>query len=378
MLQCPCTYTLYGRRNEIARTGNASLADIAALIREAQSVTVLLSAADVSLFTLAVPPLSAARLRAALPHLVEDKLLGDVSDNVIAYSSSDSDSMRNIAVARRAWLETLALTLRNLGARKTHLLSEQSCLVLKAGEASAALSETANGIALTLRIDAQQGMGLVLDSSDTLLATLRAVIPAAPITLLVKSEHIARYQSLLAADTQIKVIADSPDSWLTDSSAPDLMSALDNEAKTTWHWQPWRWSIALGFAILVINIFALNLDWWHMSQEASALRASMKRIYLSAYPTETVILDPLLQMRQKISAAQGANDNFAKLIAEFGLAWASTRPATLIDSMEYHEELLTVRLKSAVSPAAMQAALSARHIALESSGEQTWLLRSTR
>ncbi len=376
--QCVCAYISYDKRDKVERSGYASLADITTLIRTAESVAVLLSAVDVSLFTLTVPPLSAARLRAALPNLVEDKLLGDVTDSVIACSNSSSDGVRVVAVAQRAWLETLVQALRNMGARNIKLLSEQSCLIEHTTEARVAVTETSSGIALTLRIDTQQGMGLILNSADMLLTTLRAVVPVAPITLLVKADAVASYQALLAADALIKVIADSPDMWRIEGNAPNLVTGMSNEVHATWNWQPWRWSIALASAVLIINIFALNMDWWHMSKEASALRTSMKQIYLAAYPHETVILDPLLQMRQKVAAAQGANDEFSKLVAEFGQAWASVRPATMIESMEFHEQLLTVRLKSSVSPAAMQTALSARHIALESSGEQTWLLRSTR
>jgi general secretion pathway protein L len=137
--------------------------------------------------------------------------------------------------------------------------------------------------------------------------------------------------------------------------------------------------------LLLINVVALNFDWWRMSREAANLRASMKQIYLSAYPKETVILDPLLQMRQKITAAKhdsgvAAADDFSRLVAEFSQAWDSTHPAdsSAIVSLTYQQRSLLVQLKSPLPAPAMQAALAAHQLNLEVAPDAatTWTIRS--
>ena len=64
----------------------------------------------------------------------------------------------------------------------------------------------------------------------------------------------------------------------------------------------WRQPLALAAAVLAINVAALNIDWWRMKAEANSLRASMTQTYKSALPKETVIIDPVAQMWQKIAA----------------------------------------------------------------------------
>jgi general secretion pathway protein L len=379
-----CAYSLRGKAGLIEAQGVAPLADLVSLIRSVQELLVILPAADVTLLRLAVPPLSAAKLRLALPNLVEDKLLGELADCLVAAAPA-SGGLRSVAVAQRAWLTAMVQILRDLGAQRVKVVPEQLCLDWQAGTVSVALSEAETAITLALRHAEQEGMGMVLNSADELLATLRNLVPAAPVRLFVPPAAWARYQNLLASDKQIEVIAAHVSHWQAAGVSPDLAIGLGGSAQAQWHWQAWRWPLALGVALLLINVVALNFDWWRMSREAANLRASMKQIYLSAYPKETVILDPLLQMRQKITAAKhdsgsAAADDFSRLVAEFSQAWDSTHPAdsSAIVSLTYQQRSLLVQLKSPLPAPAMQAALAAHQLNLEVAPDAatTWTIRS--
>ena len=158
-------------------------------------------------------------------------------------------------------------------------------------------------------------------------------------------------------------------------------------------WRPWRWPLALAAAILVVNAAALNIDWWHMKSEADALRASMIRTYKSAYPNESVIIDPIAQMQQKIAIAKHnsglpAPDDFTAIAAAFGEAWpgvvAAAGKTTAIAALEYHDRSLFVRLKpgSDVPTQQMKAALAKYDLVLdlapEQSGATVWQIRSAK
>ena len=82
----------------------------------------LLAAADVTLLRLKTPPLAGARLRAALPGLVEEHILGEAQDCLLAAGAPDASGMRTVAVAQRAWAEVLVKALLAQGARKVALL----------------------------------------------------------------------------------------------------------------------------------------------------------------------------------------------------------------------------------------------------------------
>ena len=378
----PCAYSLRTRREAIEREGYAPLADLAALIRDAGQLVVLVAAADVTLLHMAVPPLSAARLRAALPNLVEDKLLGDVADCVVV-AAPLVDGLRSVAVMQRAWLAQISQTLRELGAQRISVLSEQTCLIQHDGQVTAAISEYGDNCALVLRLSEHDGLGLVQNSPEELLSSLRNLAPDSAITLYVPPAALSRYQSLLVQDERITVGADNSTHWHVPNVNADLATGLGVQHQFQWDWRPWRWALALATLLLVVNTAALNFDWWRMNREAGNLRAGMKHIYLATYPKESVILDPLMQMQQKIAAGRhnagkSAADDFTTLAAEFGLAWKGAMPATTITAIEYRERALWIHLKSAVPSTAIKSALAGRQLSLESARDSAliWQIRS--
>jgi general secretion pathway protein L len=161
-------------------------------------------------------------------------------------------------------------------------------------------------------------------------------------------------------------------------------------------WRPWRWPLVLTAVILVINVGALNIDWWHMKSESRSLRAAMVHIYKSAYPKESVIIDPIAQMQQKIAIAQhgsglAAPDDFTAITAAFGAAWAGTvtaaQKSTAIAALEYHDRSLFVHLKAGgeAPTQQMQTALARLNLTLTletpdsatgQSGAVVWQIRS--
>ena len=366
-------------------------------------MVLLLAASDVNLLRLPVPPLSAARLKTALPNLVEEKLLCDPADCVIV-ASGLSDGLRTIAVVQRNWLDRLARTFTALGARRIEALPAQLCLSGQPGMVSAAIHQRDSDIDLTLRLSEQDGIGLAINAEPDVAAheviqALCALVPAAPVTVYVPQAAMPAYQAALAEipahKERISFVADTWARWIADARVTtlDLMAGLGAGTGPRLDWRPWRWPLALAVAVLVTNAGALNIDWWRMKSETNTLRAAMTQIYKSAYPRESVIIDPLAQMQQKLAIAKhdsglAAPDDFTAITAAFGEAWASVAAAagktTAIAALEYHQRSLFVRLKQGgeAPTQQMQAALAKRDLALAlapgQSGAVVWQIRSAK
>ena len=232
--------------------------------------------------------------------------------------------------------------------------------------------------------------------------TLCAIMPELPITLYVPQTLVGVYQEAAhgmdAANNRVTVAADTWSNWIgaVDAAIPDLMAGLAAGARPAIDWQPWRWPLALLVVLMLINITALNMDWWRMKSEAQALRSSMLNIYKSVYPNETVILDPIAQMQQKIVTAQrgsgqAAPDDFIALAAALGEVWgeawsnigATAGNATAIAALEYRERSLFVRLKPGEAPTQqIKTALAKRDLTLtpvsEQSGMVVWQIGSAK
>lgn len=415
-LELVCPFALVSHGGSIEREGAASLPDLSDMIAKAQRVVLLLAASDVTLLRVQVPPLSAARLKAALPNLVEDQLIADPSGCVVV-AGGLSDGLRTVAVVQRAWLELLAKTLNAFGARRLAALPAQLCLPYQPGGVTAAINEQGTDIDVLLRLSEQDGIGLAIapalsqaegrdqheTSAQEVIRTLCAVVPEAPITLYVPQPAVRAYQEAIdravVPTKRINVFADNWPHWIAGAqgTALDLMAGLGPESGPRLDWRAWRWPLALAAAVLIINAAALNIDWWRMKGEANLLRTTMIQIYKSAYPNESVIIDPVAQMRQKIASAKRgsglpAADDFTAISAAFGEAWASVMPgktAPAIASLEYRERSLFVQFKpNTEAPAQqMKAALAERGLSLSlgslgpvpaQSAAVVWKIRGTK
>jgi general secretion pathway protein L len=406
-LFCPFALVLHG--SSIEREGVAPLSDLSDLAVKAQRVVLLLAASDVSLLRVQAPPMSAARLKAALPNLVEDRLITDPAECVVV-AGALSDGLRTVAVVQRTWLETITKTFITLGVRHIAALPAQLCLPYQTDTVSAAITEHDADIDVTLRLSEQDGIGLPImpeqheSAAREVIEALRAVVPQAPITLYVPQSAVRTYQEAAsgegARDERISVFADNWAHWIAGagSTSLDLMAGLSAAASgSQLNWRPWRWPLALAGIVLVINVVALNIDWWHLKSEADSLRVTMTQIYKSAFPKDPVIVDPLAQMRQKIAAAkrdsgQAAPDDFTALAAAFGEAWArvtQAQPAGKsaapgIAALEYRDRSLFVRLKpdGKAPTEQMKTALAGRALSLDLAPSQSaavvWQIRSAK
>jgi general secretion pathway protein L len=176
-----------------------------------------------------------------------------------------------------------------------------------------------------------------------------------------------------------------------DGAGIDLLSGLDTRQRTDDAWRRWRWPAALAAGLVAINVVGLYADWWRMKSEADGLRSAMVQTFRSAYPKETVVLDPAAQMKQKIAAGrvaagQLAPDDFVMLVSAFGDAWtrlprsASDARPPQIAALEYRERSLSVRVQGGPDTAgdAVTDALKGRGLALTRPSAGTWQLRSAK
>ena len=398
-LDLACRYALVNDNGTIAHEAVTSLTDLSATIAKSQRVIILLAASDVTLLQVAIPPMSAAKLKTALPNLVEDQLLGNPADCVIV-AGEVAHGLRTVAVVQRAWLERISTALKTFGAQHLSVLPAQLCLPHQSGCVVAAITQLGSDVDLTLRLSEQTGMGLATSAHqpEEAIQNLSVVVPDAPIALYVTQTSILNYQAAISAtslQSRISLAADTWSLWITGARnvTLNLMSGLNAESSPNVNWQPWRWVLILAAAILFVNIFALNFGWSQMRNEATTLRATMTQIYQIRYPKESVIIDPIAQMQQKIAFAKrdsglASSDDFTMLAANFGEAWSSatTSDKPRIAKLEYREHSLFVGLKANQNNnnealiQQMQAALTRRNLSLNvapaESGLVSWQIRS--
>jgi general secretion pathway protein L len=371
----------------IDQQGEGVLRGLGDLTAGARRVVLIVAAVDVALLQVKAPPLSAARLKAALPSLVEEQVLGDPADCVLTAAPAQSaDGLRSVAVVQRAYLEPLVRSILALGARTVVALPAQLCLPLQPGHVSAAVGHSD----ITLRDGLYHGLGLAMATTPELaLQTVRALAGDAPLTLFVPADELGEYQALAQdAGPAIALEADQWPHWLAGSktTAFDLVPSLGSAGARAADWKRWKWPLRLALLALVVNLAGLNIQWLRMKREADAIRASNLQTFKNAYPKETVIQDPIAQMRMNNARARAASgelgpEEFNWLAAAFGeAARILPRPLGVI-GLEYREHALTVKVKpESADPGALSMvknSLAARGLSLTETAPATWQIRST-
>jgi general secretion pathway protein L len=379
-----CSYALVGDNGSLTQRGDGALANLGELVAISRRVVLLLAGADVTLLDVKTPPLSAARLRAALPALVEEQVLGDPLDNVLVAAPVSAAGMRTVAVVQRDFLTTLVRQLLALGARSVAAFPSQLCLPLAPGSVSAAIGAGE----LTVRTGAWQGLGLGLEAEpEVALQTARALAGDAPLVLYVPPAQLAEYQAL-AADAGPGIVLEADDwrYWIggTNSAPLDLVAGLGASGAPTRDWARWRWPLRLALLALVVNMIGLNVEWLRLRGEANTTRQQLTQTFRSVYPRDPVV-DPVAQMTQNIARAKASSgqptpDEFNFMAAAFGEAARGLPQAPSIASLEYREKVLNIKLKpGAVDPAQvnqLKAALATRKLALTDAGPGLLQIRS--
>ena len=366
----------------IGQQGEGALRGLGDLVGSVRRVVLLLAAADVTMLHVKAPPLSGARLKAALPGLVEEQVLGDPADCVLtAAPVVSADGVRSVAVVQRTLLEPLVRTMLALGARAVTAIPAQLCLPISPGQVSGVVGAHE----LTLRDGLYHGMGLALDATpESAVQTARALAGDAPLTLYVPGEQIALYQALaLEASPPIAVEPDNWTHWVAGAktTALDMVPSLGSAGARAADWGRWKWPLALAALAVVVNLVGVNIEWLRMKREADGIRQSMLQTFKTAYPKETVIQDPLVQMRMnnaraKATTGQVGPTEFTWLAGAFGEAARGLPRPLAINNLEFKEQSLTVKVKPESSDpgvvAQLKSSLATRNLTLTEVAPAVW------
>ena len=375
------------------RQGQSPLAELAMSVNKS-NIVLLIAAVDVTLLELSVPPMSPAKLRMALPNLVEDQLMSDSRESILlpVGAAVPGSNRRIVAVAQRDWLQQLSASLFALGAHQVRAVPIQLCLPWQPNGCSVLVEDEGQQASLTLRLQQDLGIGLLQPAGQTVpevLATVLMLASAGPISLQVPTQSLTTYTAALAASPEggerIEVL-DSDWSGLIQgckACAVNLMAGLNQAQAQRVQWQLWRWPLILALLVLMINIGALNYDYWNLKREAQSLKQGMIQTYRSSFPKDTVVAYPLEQMRKNLdraqrAAGQASNDDFTLLLSRFGSVWnpALGIPLPKLVSVEYKDRSLLIQVKGELPQKQLQQALDTKDLILKKNSAEVWQVRS--
>jgi general secretion pathway protein L len=342
----PLEFDILDKDRRIVERGTAVAAGLPRLPR----VELVIAAPDVLLIDAALPRLSGARLRAALPALAEPSLVGDVEHAFVVASRPDAAGRATLAVLDRALLQ-----------RALDLFGKLKMV---------AVSATPEPLTLPLRPGTWRlRPGRCLRMSERLGIACSPGEP--PVELRLALEQAGeRGPDLIEVEGEaaweaapgVPVVAVAPEHSRAEPVALELLQY--EFAPRIVDWRAWRLPAALAAALALVWIVGLNVDALLKLREERALRAQINAAFRSAFPRVPVVLDPVAQMRRGIAdlrsgAGTGDASDFVALTASF--AQVAQLGADSVRDIEYRDRALHVRFEPrAVDTSAKRDALVQR------------------
>ena len=325
------------------------------------SVTLLFDARDVALLRAKVPPISGAKLRAALPNLVEDQLLQDAGSCAFALGPQvGPEGERMVAVVDRSWLEFVLGAFERRGAKVQAAWPAQLALPMT-GKGNWSLLCLPDGLAL--RTDAVAGMGWpasddALGRTEALTSMLASAGECAGKKVVVFSLDDGWQQPVEDALEDLDLTLDGRMHRMpAPQPAPvDLLAGRVRRGALGWisdvNWRAWRWPAALAGAAVAAWLLGLNIHWAQLAQERNELRAALETTFRRTFPDAKVVVDPVLQMEREVAtlrtrSGQSGPADFVPMLARLGQALGA-QSLDALTTVDYRDGGLRVKFKPAV------------------------------
>lgn len=339
------------------RWGEVSMA----LLPRSQRLDLVFDGGDVFQTAVAAPKLSEAKLRLALPNLLEDRLLADPSQCHIAFLPTERGadkaaalSALPVATIDRGLLTRLLEAMAAAGERPRAAYSGVYLVPPPRGDA---LSVFAARGRLTVRTGAHDGVACDLDEGDEPPAALRLALRGRA------AKRVRAYgpqaQRLVKMADSLGVPVELADRPLDAEASEGTINLLQGAfARGGMLGDPSRQRLSLrtlkapliwSAVAAAVFIAGMNGYWLKLQSEANELRGRMATAFRGAF-ADAEMVDPLVQtqrelVRLRARSGQSSAGDFTALNAQAAQLLASA-PVGIVAGIEYRDATLQLKFKS--------------------------------
>jgi len=274
--------------------------------------TLLVPTEDLLITSVSIPTSNKQKLRQAVPYALEEQLIDDVDDLHYAISAADSDGMRRVAIVKRDKMAEWLQPFDHSGLRLMACLPDIFILPKKVDgwtlliENHRALLRTANDAGYALPLE---GLAELISTELSLHDQHGQAEGSAPqIIDLIDCRSDADQFATDQFDCSVERISCSE--GLESLTTPELnklpsLNLLQGEfshSDELWrHLKPWRAAAALLLATMLLSMSGWVIEYQRLVDQDQALQANIEKIYRQTFPGARKIINPRLQMEQKLA-----------------------------------------------------------------------------
>jgi len=314
-------------------------------------VVVLVPGEDVTLARAVIPARNRQRVLAALPYVLEDRLIPDVETLHFAPGMRESGGALCAAVVERARMDQWVERLRAAGIVPDMLVPDTLTLPFEAG----AWTVLDKGEISLVRTAAQGGF--TLDSANFALLLPLSVDEAGD----QRPERVVLYDDAHKLAVEFPKDSGVHVEWravsgsrlalmvqhFSEQAAINLLQGDYSRREQLGRvWRPWIPAALLLATLLLVNAGMTVADYVVLSRENAALEKEIQAIYLDAFPEARRVVNPRAQMEQGLATLRGGGGGGGGFLA---LMNDAAGPLKQIDNLilqrvSYHDGKLDLAL----------------------------------
>lgn len=319
-----------------------------------------------------LPPGRRARTPAALANAIEPYLLSDPRANHVVALGATADAKTLLAAIARTWLTASLAAFVQAGRPLAKLIVESTLIAPLAGTCVVVCRTDGGflvgGDAQTLALDAAPageipaGLASYLQSASAM-RTVRVHHDHAALPVAAWQATLDR--TVVDAGRWDWAQATGPTAGVDVKSAPDILAAVHREAAVTGSvLGRWHMPLYLAGAIAVLHLGATAAQWVSGAAERTRLREQMHAQFRQSVSAAEPLVDPVLQTRRALAAAQRqagqyAIEDFMSLLGRLAQDSAGIAPASL-RAVNYSAGVLTCEWHGAPAAAVERLAVQLR------------------
>jgi len=129
-----------------------------------------------------------------------------------------------------------------------------------------------------------------------------------------------------------------------------LQHAFKNKRKSSGYWQHWRLAASLATIWLVLHLGLTGFQYSQLEQENIINKAKIEKIYKKAFPQSRKIINPRVQMEQKLKELKGNSGNSSKgllfLLSESFGTFSHDKKNITLQSLTFRNQRMDIGLES--------------------------------
>lgn len=350
------TWSLVNDAGELtAKISHGSLSNASELASNHKSV-VLLNNTLVHINHVELPTQNRQKLLRAIPYALEEQIADDIENFHFVAGKANADNRTPVAGIHKEILKQILDTFAENKIQPEAIIPDALCLTANAQQWSVLLHEDAadiqfnafNGseydrsmlpliIKSALQNDTQNIPDKIIlfclenDTTDDIAAVL-------PESIELVRVHYNQYPLVVYCGQYKNAM---PLNLLQGEFKPNKQSGA--------LWQHWRLAAGLAFLWLVLDVSSTAVQYQRLKSENDAAQAEIIKIYKTTFPESKKIVNPRVQMEQKLSALKSGNSgqagNMIELLSDSATTLAQDKSINL-QSIDYRNSRMDLNLTS--------------------------------